>query len=110
MDFIPKIPENSENTVIWEITYLFSKQVHFVPWQKIPSIHTLAKLFIHHIYRLQGALLGKFSNHGVQFTSKFWQKFLKLLVTFQGLSSSHHPETNGGCECMNGVLEQCLRC
>lgn len=35
---------------------VFSKQVHFVLCQKIPSAHTLAKLFVQHVYRLQFVL------------------------------------------------------
>lgn len=55
MDFIVELPKSSGNTVIWVITDLFSKQVHFVPCQKIPSNHTLMKMFVQHVYRLHGA-------------------------------------------------------
>lgn len=109
MDFIVELPESSGNT-IWVITDLFSKQVQFVPCQKIPSIHTLAKLFIHHVYRPHGGQQRIISVHRMQFTFKFWQEFLKLLGKSQRLSSSHHPEMNGVHEHMSGVLEQSLRC
>lgn len=47
----------------------------------------------------------------MQFTSKFWQGFLNLLDTGQGLSFSHHPQMNGCvCECTTSVLEQYIRC
>lgn len=110
MDFIVELTESLGNTVIWVITDLFSKHVHFVPCQKILSAHTLAELLIHHVYRLHSAPQQIISDHGVQFTSKFWQEFLKLLGTAQGLSSSHHPEMKWVCEHANGVLEQYLKC
>lgn len=55
MDFIVEHPESSGNTVIWVVTNLFSKQVHFIPYQKIPTAKALAKMFLHHLYQLHGA-------------------------------------------------------
>lgn len=40
----------------------------------------------------------------MQFTSKFWLEFLKLLGTSQGLSTLYHPQISGACEYMNGIL------
>lgn len=98
MDFIVELPDSAGNTVIWVVTDLFSKQAHFVACPKIPSAQTLAKMFVQHIYQLHGAPECTISDRSVQFTSSFWQEFLKMLSTAQGLSSSHHPQTNGGCE------------
>lgn len=36
--FIVELPESSENTVSWLITDLFSKQMHFIPCQKISPL------------------------------------------------------------------------
>lgn len=52
MDFIVELPENWENTVIWVITDLFSRQAHFLACPKIPSIWTL----VQRVYRLHGVL------------------------------------------------------
>lgn len=109
MDFIVELPESLGNMVIWVIIDLFSNQMHFVPCQKTPSVHILVKLFVQHVYRLHRAPERIVSDRGVQFTAQFWQECLKLLWTTQGLSPSHHPETNGACEYVNGVLEQYLR-
>lgn len=43
MDFIVELPESSGNMVIWVVTDLFSKQVHFTPCSKIPLVCTLYK-------------------------------------------------------------------
>lgn len=71
MDFIGELQESGGNTVIWVITDLFSKQVHFVPCQKIPTAKTLARMFVQHIYQLHGVPQWIISNRGVQFTSEF---------------------------------------
>uniref|UniRef100_A0A670ZKL6 Gypsy retrotransposon integrase-like protein 1 n=1 Tax=Pseudonaja textilis TaxID=8673 RepID=A0A670ZKL6_PSETE len=110
MDFIVDLPESTGQTVIWVVTDLFSKQAHFIPCSKIPSAKLLARLFIIHVYRLHGVPERVVSDRGVQFTSNFWREFLKLIGSTQGLSSAHHPQTNGACERTNGVLEQYLRC
>lgn len=110
MDFIIELLKRLGNTVIWVITDLFSKQVHFVPCQNIPSDHTSAKMFILYVYWLHSTLERIILDSGIQFTLRFWQDFLKLLGTTQGLSSSHHPEMNRACERTNGIFEQYLRC
>lgn len=95
MDFIVEFPESTGNTVIWVITDLFSKQAHFVACPNIPSAQTLAKLFMQYVYWLHGVHECTISDHSVQFTLSFWREFLKLLGTSQGLSSTHHSQTNG---------------
>lgn len=50
------------------------------------------------------------TNGGVQFSTQFWWALLDLLVMQVWLSSVHHPETDGGMEQLNAVLEQCLCC
>lgn len=46
MDLITDLPSSKEKTVIWMVMDAFSKQAHFVPFQKLP---TLAKLFGQHV-------------------------------------------------------------
>lgn len=104
MDFIVELPESTGNTVIWVIMDFFSKQAHFVACPNIPSARTLAKVFVQNVYRLHVTPTCIISDRGVQFTSKFWQEFPKLL------DSSHHLQTNGVCEHRNAVLQQYLRC
>lgn len=110
MDFIIELPKSLGNTVIWVTTDLFSKQINFVACPKILSVRTLAKLFVQQIYCLHGDPERIISDRGVLFTSSFWQEFLKLVGSSQGLSSLHHLQTNGACEHTNGILEQYLRC
>lgn len=49
VDFIVELLESAGNTVIWVVTDLFSKQVHFIPCPKIPTARALAKLFVQYV-------------------------------------------------------------
>jgi len=49
------------------------------------------------------------SNRGLQFVSKFWQEFCKLLGATVSLSSGFHPQSNGQIEKANQDLERVLR-
>lgn len=85
---------------------LFFKQVHFVPCPKITSACTLSTFFMQHVYRLNGSPKQIISSQGaVHFTILAGVPE----IAWQGLSSTHHPQMNGGCEHINGVLEQYLR-
>ena len=45
-----------------------------------------------------------------QFISEFWYAFFKLLKTDIRLTSSYHPQANGGTERANRTLLESLRC
>lgn len=92
------------------VTDLFSKQADFMACPKILSTPSLAKMFVQHIYLLHRAPEHFISDQGVQFTSSFWEEFLKLLSISQELSFSHIPHTNGACKWTNGLLEQYVCC
>lgn len=60
---------SSGNTVIWVVTDLFSKQVHFVAYPKIPLVQNLAKLSVQHIYWLHGTPTKIISDRNLYFDS-----------------------------------------
>jgi transposase InsO family protein len=67
-------------------------------------------LFLDNIYRLHGFPTNIVSDRGLQFISKFWKRFFKLLKVKINLSFAYHPETHGQTECVNQILEQYLQC
>uniref|UniRef100_A0A803T4V2 Gypsy retrotransposon integrase-like protein 1 n=1 Tax=Anolis carolinensis TaxID=28377 RepID=A0A803T4V2_ANOCA len=109
MDFVGELPPSRGCRYIWTVLDLFSKQAHFVPLQKLPSAEKLAELYIKHIYRLHGCPEKVISDRGVQFTARFWGKFLQMLGAERSLSSAFHPMTNGGVERTQQTLGQFLR-
>lgn len=108
MDFVVDLPESNDNTVIWTIIDLFSKQAHFVPCTGLPLARKLAKLFIQHVYRLHGVPRHILSD-GVQFTARFWRHFIQAIGSTQRLSSAFRPSTNGAAERANAMVERYLR-
>uniref|UniRef100_A0A803TH46 Reverse transcriptase n=1 Tax=Anolis carolinensis TaxID=28377 RepID=A0A803TH46_ANOCA len=109
MDFVGELPPSRGHRYIWTILDLFSKQAHFVALPKLPSAEKLADLYVKHVYRLHGCPDKIISDRGVQFTAKFWGKFLQLLGAERNLSSAFHPATNGGVERTQQTLCQFLR-
>lgn len=110
MDFTVDLLASQGKTVIWTVIDLFSKQAHFVACEGLPSTCKLAKMFIAHIYRLHGVLQRVISDRGVQFTARFWHRFLTMIGSTQGLSSAFHLATNVAAETTNVMIEQYLRC
>uniref|UniRef100_A0A803JJ93 Integrase catalytic domain-containing protein n=1 Tax=Xenopus tropicalis TaxID=8364 RepID=A0A803JJ93_XENTR len=110
MDFIVDLPRSAEFTTILVVVDRFSKMAHFIPLRKLPSAVLLASIFIKEIFRLLGFPSSIVSDRGVQFVSRFWRAFCKLLGIGLNFSSAYHPQSNGQTERTNQVLEQFLRC
>jgi hypothetical protein len=81
---------------------------YFMPCSKTVTNEEIARLFMDNIYRYQCLLDDIISDHGLQFTSKFWHSKFKILKVKIKLSSTHHPQTDGQTEGINQVLEQYL--
>uniref|UniRef100_A0A8C6PAB7 Gypsy retrotransposon integrase-like protein 1 n=3 Tax=Nothobranchius TaxID=28779 RepID=A0A8C6PAB7_NOTFU len=109
MDFITGLPRSRGNTVILTIVDRFSKLVHAVPLQKLPSAKQLAEIVARHVFRLHGLPENITSDRGPQFVAAFWREFCKLLGITVSLSSGFHPQTNGQVERFNQDLETTLR-
>uniref|UniRef100_A0A3B3HFM2 Gypsy retrotransposon integrase-like protein 1 n=1 Tax=Oryzias latipes TaxID=8090 RepID=A0A3B3HFM2_ORYLA len=109
MDFITGLPNSRGKTVILTIVDRFSKLVHAVPLQRLPSAKELAVVVSRHIFRLHGLPEDIVSDRGPQFVSGFWKEFCKLLGITASLSSGFHPQTNGQVERCNQDLETTLR-
>ena len=88
----------------------FSKAVHFVPLNKLPSASEAAHLLVQHVICLHGIPTNIVSDHGPQFISRFWRAFCTLLGTTVSLTSGFHPQSNGQTERANQCLETVLRC
>uniref|UniRef100_A0A8C7ZXU4 ribonuclease H n=1 Tax=Oryzias sinensis TaxID=183150 RepID=A0A8C7ZXU4_9TELE len=104
-----KLPNSSGKTVILTIIDRFSKLVHAIPLQRLPSAKELAVLVSRHLFRLHGLPLNITSDHGPQFVAAFWRYFCNLLGIKVSLSSGFHPQTNGQVERYNQDLETTLR-
>ena len=62
------------------------------------------------VFRSQGMPAVLLSDRGpVQFTNEFWEEFFGLMRTTVKLTSSYHPQSNGGVEKFNRTLLEALR-
>lgn len=103
MDFITDVPPCKGKDTTLVVVDSFSKQVHFIPCAGLPAAKKLARLFLQNIAKLHRFPDKVVSDHGSQLMANFWREFLALTGIDRGLSSSHHPQTDGQTECLNQV-------
>lgn len=110
MDFITGLPPSQGNTTILTIVIRFSKSVHFVALQKLPSARETAEILIDQVFRCHRIPSDIVSDCGPQFISSVWKAFCTALGASVSLSSGYHPQTIGKAEWANQDLEAALWC
>lgn len=109
MDYITDLPlTGRKNKHMLVIVDRLGKGPLFIPCEDLEG-ETLARKFIkyylpHHL--LPSAVT---SDRGEQFVKGIWRHICKTLKIKQRLSTAYHPETDGGNERMNQVIEEYLR-
>ena len=73
------------------------------------TIAQYAKIFLDRIVSLHGVPISIIFDRGMQFTSKFWESFQKVLGTQLRFSTVFHPQTDGQFEMTIQTLEDMLR-
>jgi hypothetical protein len=82
MDFIEGLPVSAGYNCIFVVVDKFSKFSHFIPLKHPYTAHTVAKVFMQQVYRLQGMPLVIISDRDKIFTSNLWRS----LFTMAGVS------------------------
>jgi hypothetical protein len=109
MDFITRLPKsNRGHDSIWVVIDLLTKVAHFIPVKTTHNGRELADLYIAQIVSLHGVPKAIVSDHGTQFTSRFWMKLHEALGTKLSFSTANHPQTGGQTERVNHILEDML--
>ena len=83
----------------------FTKQQHILACNSTIDAEQFANLFIKKVFRLHGLLKTVTSDRGPQFITAFWKCLWKRLDMEARLSSLYHPQTEGGTERFNAVIE-----
>ena len=110
LDIISEFPLTPRgNNAIVCFTDRLTKRVWIEPIPKTASARDLAVVFMRTVFRSQGLCSMLLSDQGPQFQSEFWQEFFGLLKTKVRLTSSYHPQSNGGVEKFNKTLLESLR-
>jgi hypothetical protein len=86
-----------------------TKRAYISPCHKSSSAKDLATIFMQTVFRHQGMPRVILSDNGPQFVSAFWKQVFLLLGTSIRLTSSYHPQSNGGQEKFNKTLIEALR-
>jgi hypothetical protein len=81
----------------------------FIPCNKKLMAKTLADLYLTHVFSKWGKPKSIVSDHGSEFTSKFWKEFMTLLDIKSRFSTAYQPQMDGQTERVNQELERYLR-
>jgi hypothetical protein len=87
-----------------------TKYMILVPYKESSTAEELAYAFLKEVVASHGIPEEIISDRDKLFTSKFWTALTAYLGTKRKLSTSFHPQTNGGNERMNQIVEAYLRC
>lgn len=109
IDFIVKIPLSSTFDSILVITDHLTKGAHFIGCNESMDAAALAKLFVHHFFRLHGFPDKIVSDRGPSFVSAFWRSVLHALRISPAPSTAYHPQTDGQTGRSNQTLETYIR-
>ena len=110
LDILCGFPETKAgHTSVVVFTDRLTKRAWIEPCNDNVSARDVALLFFRSVFRSQGMPRILLSDNGPQFSSTFWQEFFGLLKTDIRLTSSYHPQSNGGSERFNRTLLEALR-
>jgi hypothetical protein len=110
MDFITDLPSSKAFDSFFVVVDRLTKMAYFMPYNKTVTGEETMRLFMDNIYKYHGLPNDIISDHGSQFTSKFWKSLFKMFIVKIKLFSAYHPQTDGKIERVNQILEQYLRC
>jgi len=86
-----------------------SKRVHFVPTHTMVTAEGVARLFLHHVWKLHGLPKRVVSDRGPQFVASFTKELYRLLGIRLSFFTAWHPQTDRQTERVNQKLDQFLR-
>lgn len=115
-DFIGPLPLSKDPVtgvsydMILVIMERLTKYMILVPVMSTLTAEHLAQVYLKEVLSKHGVPEEIVSDRDKLFTSKFWKALTAFLGTNRKLSTAFHPQTNGGNERMNQVVEAYLRC
>ena len=115
-DFIVKLPPSRDpmTGVVYDsilvIVERLTKYMVCIPYKESSSAEELSFAFLREVVAHHGMPEEIISDRDKLFTSKFWTALTAYLGVKRKLSTAFHPQTNGGTERMNQVIEAYLRC
>jgi len=108
VDFVVELLESSEHDAVMTIVDSVSKRVHFVLTHTTVTAEGVARLFLHHVWKLHGLLKRVVSDRGPQFIASFTKELYRLLGIRLSSSTAWHPQMDSQTERVNQELDQFL--
>ena len=109
MDFITDLPpSNGFDSILVVVDHGLTKGVVLEPCNKDITSDDTAKLFLHRVFNRFGLPDKLISDRGPQFASRVFKDLCRLLHIDSALSTSYHPQTDGGTERVNQEIEAYL--
>jgi transposase InsO family protein len=111
IDFMTDLPSHEEGgpRYLMVITDRLSKYVQLEAMESMKS-QTCAARFKEVWWRFRGFPNAIISDRGSDWVGDFWSELCRLVGIKQLLSTSYHPQTDGGTERMNQEVQQYMRC
>jgi Integrase zinc binding domain len=110
LDFVMEVlrtPSAHDDSLV--IVDRLSKIVRFCPTMSDVDAAGSAKVFFNHRYRHYGLPRKIVSDRDGRFVGTFWQELFRLTQVRLGMSSSHHPPSDGQTERTSRTMEEMLR-
>lgn len=104
------LPPCKGKSIIFVVVDILSKYAHFLLMSHPYTAHSVAQLFVDHIFKLHGMPSTIVSDRDPIFLSSFWKEFFTLQGSQLCMSSGYHPQTDDQTEVTNRGLETYLRC
>ena len=110
VDFLSGFPEaeGTHHTDCLVVIDKFTKWVTATPCRRNPTAEETASLLMKGTFQTFGLPEVIISDRGTQFTSKTWEKVMKLLQVDSRLATPRHAQTNGQVERANSVIKRWL--
>jgi len=91
VDFVVELLESSGHDAIMTVVDAISKRVHFIPTHTTVTAEGVARLFLHHVWKLHSLLKCVVSDRRPQFVALFTKELYRLLGIQISSSIAWHP-------------------
>src|SRR5271168_3473593 len=111
MDLITGLPPSGDElyTAVLVIIDKLTKFAIAEPTHDTLSQEGFAKIFTSRVAHVFGLPERIIADRDKRWATNFWKSIVSCYGSVMALSSSHHPQTGGQTEILNGTIEQMLR-